>query len=141
MCYFDTFISCDILWWVPVCSDINRIASLQYNIVTYVIILCIRSLRLIYCLLQVCILEHHQFYPPSPHFSLFFTSLTFLVTTYKWYHSALVFLCWLISISAMCSRSLFSDSISLFPSSTPTQLFLPFGGRSDLCILLSVSAC
>lgn len=73
------------------------------------IIPCIRSLWLI-IYGGVCTLKRHQSYPPCPDplvitilFSVFFTSLTFLDFTYKWYH--VVFAClYLISHLAWCAQ-------------------------------------
>lgn len=64
MCYFDTFICCNMIAVVVI-----FITSYNYSmtLLSIFIILCIKFLWLIYYLLQICILKYHQCYTPPPH--------------------------------------------------------------------------
>lgn len=85
MYYFETFIYCNTIALLGTFNMLHCFSTILSPIFTT---LYIQSLLLIYYLLLVCTLKHHQSYPLPPslanhHSTLFFTGLTVLDPTYK----------------------------------------------------------
>lgn len=85
-------------------------------------VLYIRSVWIIYYLLQAFTLKHNYSYPLSlshnnHHFIFCFDRFSFSRFIYTWYYIILLFLCWLISPSIMLSRSIHDANEGCLPFS------------------------